>query len=772
MNKLYTYSLSLFAVLSGFILPTTAQIFEEPLGYNTVLKREVEPVKKDLYGAGSVYFYQLDTLSLPFKDDFSIDKFKDYRKYLYAGVSTQFHNFYEVNDISNPIPDSVYWVYSQPFMYSVNGGGGIDSILSTQTVEIYVYDTIFNPFRRIDTIQAYAYQPKLKVVGGNIVSVMGKYDGRFYKREKEYYIYPTQAWDKSLWIDRHVYRNNHLAVNPPTIGVATFDGINERGIPYDVNVTSSKVADYLTSKPIDLSGYSAADSVYISFFYQPQGLGFYPSQNDSLVLEFRSPDEIDWRHAWSLKGEALHPFKKAMVKIDQSIYFKKGFQFRFKNYAALNANKDHWMIDYVYVNANRHAGDTLFKDIAIATIPRSILDEYTRIPSHQILKANINEKWDGMNISNLWGNDIGVYYEHSFLDQAANLLSTYPADNLPGFYDTACVQPYTIGGYDNNVRHTGPAFSYDFDVQWPGGLPFTSKQVFKVRHRIQAFNCPQAGTWTSFIDDNTNNDTAIYAQVFHNYYAYDDSTAESSIFLGQQGEVGYKFEANFADTLRAIQIHFNPQGFDVESHNFDLVVYKDNGGEPGDTLFTQSYVIPEYSEWGPNGFTTYILNRPVAIPSGNFYIGWKQNTIFKMNVGMDKNFDRADRLFFKTLGSWMTFEDLGYEGNLMIRPVVGGPVTEADFVGTPVYNTAKESVHSLKLYPNPASDFIKLQASVSLDTELDIEIYSLTGALIFKGKQTQLQSIPVQQFVNGIYILKARNEKAGFIQSQKFVISK
>lgn len=771
MSRKFTYKLTLLAALSFISLKAEAQyIVEEPLGYNSVLRKSND-MTKDLVIPGSQYYFELDTISLPFLDDFSRNKFKDYRFYQYSGVSTQFRNYYEVDDILDPFPDSIYWVNTQPYEYFVSGGG-IDSMLSNQMVRIFVYDTLANPFRRIDTIEAYAYHDRLVVEGGMVVTKMGKYDGRFYKREKEYYIYPAQSWDHSLWVDNFVYRNFHLGVNPPTYGVATFDGINERGVPYDITVTTSKVADHLTSKPIDLSGYTAADSLYLSFYYQPQGRGFYPSPNDSLVLEFRSPDEINWRHIWSVPGTQLHDFKKVMIKITDPIFLKKGFQFRFKNYANINANKDHWMIDYVYLNANRSLSDSVFKDIAIAELPKSILDEYTRMPYHQILKADIDEKWEDMHISNLWSQDIGVYYEHTFIDQAGNILSTYPADNLPGYYDTSCVAPFHIAGYDDNVRHSGPAFSYDFDVQWPGGLPFTAKQVFQVRHRVQAFNCPQVGAWSTFIDDNTDNDTAYYAQVFHNYYAYDDSTAESSIFLGQQGEVGYMFEANFADTLRAIQIHFNPQGDDAEMYNFTLMVYKDNGGEPGDTLYTQTYVIPEYSEWGPNGFTTYILNRPVPIPAGKFYVGWKQNTIFKMNVGMDKNFDRADRLFFKTLGAWMTFEDLGYEGNLMIRPVVGAPVHDSDFVGLPVYKGEDALVHSMKLYPNPANDFIKIQASLPVDKELDIEIYSLSGALIYKASQNQLESIPVSHLQSGIYILKASNLKEGFIKSQKFVISK
>lgn len=766
----------LAALCCGLLLSGSlkAQIFEEPLSSNPLLSpAKGTPQPKVLYQPGSQNYFDLDTLSLPFFDDFSTNKFKDFRPYMYTGITSRFQNFYEVDDVT-PYPDSIYWVNSQPYSYSVNGGGGIDSVLSTQKVKIWVYDTILNPFMRIDSIEAWAYQPKLKLVNGVVTVAAGDYDGRFYKKDKEYFIHPVQAWDRSLWADFYVYRNIHMPVNPPTIGVATFDGIDEYGAPYNFQEPNSYgVADYLTSKPIDLSAFAAGDSLYLSFAYQPQGLGFFPGPQDSLVLEFRAPGQPVWDHAWSVPGDELHPFKKVMIKLTQAKYFKKGFQFRFKNYAGLSANKDHWMVDYVYMNANRTHADTLFRDIALVSPPPTILDVYTRMPFQQFTKPDVNEKWENNQISNLWSNDIGVYYEHSFIGPGNNVLSVYPFDNLPGQYDTTCVQPYATNGYDANVRHTTPFFSYDFDVQWPGGVPFTSKQVFKVQHRIQAFNCPKGAGWTPFTDIHAENDTSIYTQVFSNYYAYDDSTAESSIYLGSQGEVTTMFETHFADTLRAVQFHFNPQTNPVTSNNFTIVVYKDNNGKPGDSLYTQTYVLPQYAMWGPNGYTTYILTRPVPVPAGKFYVGWKQNTIFKINIGFDKNRDNTDRHFYKTTGSWNSYSDpdLGYDGTLMIRAVVGGPVTPGEFLGTPVYETPAEITHSLLLYPNPVSDRLYFRSSMAPEKIMQVEIYDLQGRQVRSDNLAGYESISVQGLQPGVYLLRARNEEEGFIQTKKFIVT-
>ncbi|MFB0997575.1 MAG: hypothetical protein QMC28_02590, partial [Flavobacteriales bacterium] len=68
-------------------------------------------------------------------------------------------------------------------------------------------------------------------------------------------VYFVSATDtNSLWQDNFAFRNNDYGINPPTIGVVTFDGLNENGYPYNfTSPTAYGLADYLTSKPIFLN---------------------------------------------------------------------------------------------------------------------------------------------------------------------------------------------------------------------------------------------------------------------------------------------------------------------------------------------------------------------------------------------------------------------------------------------------------------------------------------------------------------------------------------
>ena len=108
--------------------------------------------------------------------------------------------------------------------------------------------------------------------------------------------------DASKWVEHQVYINNTMCISPISRGVATFDALNEFGLPYDTLNNGNLVdADSLTSLPIDLSSNHPSDSIYLSFFYQPGGNGFYPRPEDSLMLYFKKDNGV-WKKHGLLKA--------------------------------------------------------------------------------------------------------------------------------------------------------------------------------------------------------------------------------------------------------------------------------------------------------------------------------------------------------------------------------------------------------------------------------------------------------------------------------------
>ena len=105
------------------------------------------------------------------------------------------------------------------------------------------------------------------------------------------FAYNSKVPDPAKCVDKNVFINQTMAVDPPSIGVATFDGLNSNGTPYGGGFSR---ADYLTSNYIDLSGITTSDSVYLSYFLQAKGNTYNHQQRDSIELEFKN-DKGEWK---------------------------------------------------------------------------------------------------------------------------------------------------------------------------------------------------------------------------------------------------------------------------------------------------------------------------------------------------------------------------------------------------------------------------------------------------------------------------------------------
>src|SRR5665213_1024999 len=131
-------------------------------------------------------------------------------------------------------------------------------------------------------------------------------------------VYP----DRNKWFDKNVFINDGFAINPPTVGVATFDGIDSVGFPYS-NTNLEYGADTLTSKYINLTANSLPtdSTIYLSFFYQSAGNGNTPDDGDSLILQFKyyndSLNYYDWVTVWEANGQSLiSPFQQVFVHVN------------------------------------------------------------------------------------------------------------------------------------------------------------------------------------------------------------------------------------------------------------------------------------------------------------------------------------------------------------------------------------------------------------------------------------------------------------------------
>ncbi|MDD5569541.1 MAG: T9SS type A sorting domain-containing protein [Bacteroidales bacterium] len=580
-------------------------------------------------------------------------------------------------------------------------------------------------------------------------------------------IYP----DSSLWLDSCAFINRDLGKNPVTLGVATFDALDKNGKLYDNASSTSEVSDYLTSKPIRLDStnelppqpINVSDSVYFSFYYQPQGNSDNsPEPGDSLVLEFFSPVDTTWKTVWSSAGGMTYQqfyniyqksFRLIMLPVRDSIYFKNGFKFRFKNYASV-ANSyepswasgivDQWNIDYVYMNKGRTIGDTIFDDVAFVDKIGSLLNDYQSMPWDHFKADSTGKIVDALNI---------VYKNLS--DSTKNVKRDFVITDLSG-----STLPYNYTGGNLNIS------------------PF-SEEIFTVPIKNYSLTLNSYDTTTLEVeasvnttpDDNGNNDTVKARQVFSDYYAYDDGVPEAGWGLtgsnAKKGKAACKFILNKSDTLKEVQIYFNRTLNEANKKMFYLgiwtslvpenVVYKSNSPVP----------FPEFED-SLNEFHTYYLETPLYC-SGTIYIGWYQTTNDNLNMGFDLNNEFGwsgtynGNLFYNTDGTW---QNSSYKGALMMRPVFKKVIPQA------VENN--DFKNNILVYPNPAKDFINIKNETN-EKKLRIVIFDFLGRERINSiinTDSGNTKINLNDFGEGLYIIQISDLNGKILKNSKFVVLK
>ena len=139
--------------------------------------------------------------------------------------------------------------------------------------------------------------------------------------------YPkSNLWEfgKSVWV------NDGMGINPPSLNVATFDGLDSLGKPYNVNdVLAKGFADKLVSAPIRMDLLSAADRtrIFISFFYEFHGNGEPPDVGDLLSLSFKNSSG-GWEVIWSKENDGTlskDKFEQLIIPITADRFFHDNF---------------------------------------------------------------------------------------------------------------------------------------------------------------------------------------------------------------------------------------------------------------------------------------------------------------------------------------------------------------------------------------------------------------------------------------------------------------
>jgi len=578
-------------------------------------------------------------------------------------------------------------------------------------------------------------------------------------------VYP----EATFWADKDAYVNQTYPDSCISIGVATLDAMDEYGKIYAKNDALTP-SDTLTSKAISLQGLS--DSVYFSFFVQGGGKGDKPEENDSLIVEFYSSDSGSWYNVWDTTGYKSNTFFQVILKINKD-YFSDNFRFRFRNYSSLDirnasggdesflTNSDFWHIDYVQIKNVVSAEEMKsLEDLMIAKPLLPNFKDYFSIPYSHLQYAQRNRN-DTNKIT------YRTYYTKD--NEKIEVIRTFNAWNI---YEGKKEQVY-LGGdkedQEDRLSYITRSEKFASDYQFVQGQDYG--------HYMKECTIRVGNDHSNTVDWN---DYVRIEEIFRDYYAHDDGTAETGFGMPGNGGVmmrlAYGFEIfgmdYFNDTLTAIEIYFansrNNSNAEVE---FKLCVWEsDAAGEPGDLIYPlpgedfNSY--PSYfpdTINGINGFKRYQLEKDIVI-SGDIYIGLLQISLGTLNIGYDYNSNSHDYIRINSGTGWEKVSSGITPGSLMMRPVFGHKVY------TSINENNVDKFADISIYPNPVKDFVNIRINSPLNNTEKISaiIYDTFGKMVI-SEQVIDNNINISSLSEGIYIMQVQLNTGGGIYNHKLI---
>jgi hypothetical protein len=142
-------------------------------------------------------------------------------------------------------------------------------------------------------------------------------------------------------------------------------------------------------------------------------------------------------------------------------------------------------------------------------------------------------------------------------------------------------------------------------------------------------------------------------------------------------------------------------------------------------------------------FTNYPLSRALLV-GDSLFIGIQQTGQVPIFIGLDKNFDSGDRIFFNTSGSGAT--NNAVSGSLMLRPAFGSTDDIITSVDKPT------SIAPFTLYPNPVQE-PRVRLTGPYETIQQVRIYDLAGRLIPSGFDKSQKVIVFSAVTSGIFMV-------------------
>jgi hypothetical protein len=567
----------------------------------------------------------------------------------------------------------------------------------------------------------------------------------------------------TLWIESSMVTvSGGQAILPPSFNVATFDGLDASGIPYNPNPGDEQVFGYrdtLVSQPIrlDLVALNQRDSVYLSFYFQAGGNGEPPDQADFLRVELKD-DNNEWHEAITLTiDDAPDPakFYNTLIHITADTLFHDGFQFRFISFGRKSGRYDSWHIDYVFLNDQRHANDIMTPDRTLSQPPGPIFGDYYAMPIEHFFKAPALTAASFFT----WNLFKETVYEYNTDIKSVSYYKSAPPDEHEADLDIQ----------ETVLLPKVPAFSVN--EAWMVILPVIAAPLFnsaadhiKITITVgidSADNLPPEVP-TDYSPkyapiDFRLNDTLRVDYFLDSAYAYDDGTAEYSAGLVRSGnELAYRFgniHPGQDSILNGVLFYFPSFAGSPNATSIRFFVMNEVDGKPGSILYEDLLTIDRTTD---NVFSVYELLEGIIL-KGPFYIAYREPSTGSVRIGLDKSNNTGNQMYFRgnSTSSWILNDEV--TGSLMIRPTFGPhPVV---VTGVP------EEIPTVSIFPNPNRGEFYIKGPVS-----DVQLLSAAGESVPVVIENMEDRIKVNVSTNPVGVYIVRYKTAQQVQTRKILL--
>jgi hypothetical protein len=511
---------------------------------------------------------------------------------------------------------------------------------------------------------------------------------------------------------------------PPTINVVTFDGVDALGNPYSVTDTDGPV-DSLVSQPIDLTQVptSLQGTIYLSFFFQVKGLGNQPEPEDSLLLYFKKADG-SWQKMWPLAGDNIPQdptiFTEKFVNVPNTADFiYDSFQFKFQAIGRQNGWFDNWNIDYVYMDKRRNVNDNSYLDRAFTDLPSSILNGFTAMPFNDFVFNSDPAEFlieSSTWIKNLENDVQPIEYSAIITDTLNNIV----LDTIADFVGLNLFP----GDLREVISNLPDASAFDLNAD---SLFLEVKYFVNSGDKNLIDSIYNAGADTAFYAkiNLRVNDTARTYITIHDYYAYDDGSAEFGAGINQKdGRIAYQFVTKNMQFIDRVDIYFPNISRNQNGSPMEIFILKELKDINNPFL---GFIVGSIRHEGINKFVSYNFNTSIAVQD-TFYVAFRNLASDGLwtAIGLDKNTNTGDKIYYSVDGTWL--QNTSIIGSLMIRPHF------TDKLVTAIENRQEK----IKVYPNPASGRLNIEGNFNHLYVLDIAGRPVAYEIYNDGYRKQL----------------------------------